>query len=986
MQHIHHKRRIFLVATLSSLLFACSGSGSGIDRLSEGPSHNVTGGAVKGPLANANVVAYLLDTDAAEFKGNSIVVSSTGDNAQIQELKLPEPLDPPYILEFSVNTGTPGTTDINTGLAPAVTTLRTVITEEKLDSGEPVYATLLTTMALDIATLKADSNIAPYTGNGDKNTTTQEFLNALPIASSQVLSTLGLGLTHFNIWDTPPLIDRTGASAEQQKATVEYRTANEALGALLQGMVAAAASNPTADAMLAELIADLAKNGIIDGDAGLLIDSEVLNVITNVAPANLSIPNTHNQNNPGPDNAYTVEDVEALLEHETTQTGAAMDTWDLSTAAVTPGQVQVSSDTDGDNFLNIYDNCPFNSNPNQEDLDDDGKGDVCDLDDDGDGVPDDVDNCPLVANTNQDDADLDGVGNLCDSTTPPITAALLTLDLDVKTFRFTWTDAVDATYYNVLERIEGFGYGPIAGNIPQGAQIFDYPVALYKKINSQYILQSCNTYGCTNGAAISIGDFFPDSTLTDAIGFIKAEISDDHMHFGTAVSLSWDGKTLAVGASNDRRNSDGLIDSATDYSGGVYVFVRNGSMWTLQGHLKALNAGSQDSFGESLSLSRDGNVLAIGASGEDSSVGGIDSTDDNAARAAGAVYIFTRTSGEWSQQAYIKPNFPRAYDQFGIDVSLSGDGTTLAVGAPYEDSSLLGVSTGLSPVFNGTGNDSGAAYVFFYNGSQWTQESYIKPSYLNPGGLYGGNVSLNFDGNTLVVSYTGDDSNSNIINADPNVDGNADNSGAVFVYFRNSGAWTQQAYIKSEYNSVGNGFGSDVSLSRDGNTLAVGAMYDNSNTSVINMPPNYDGNADFSGAAYIFVRNGIDWAQEAYIKNENNEGGDYFGWSVSISGDGNTVAVGAPYDNSTSFGVNSVPNDDGRALISGAAYIFTRSVSDWTQSAYLKAKNTSASDYFGQSVSLSENGNTCAAGAIYEDSSSTTPSGDAVDTGAVYLY
>src|SRR5262249_17916495 len=114
-------------------------------------------------------------------------------------------------------------------------------------------------------------------------------------------------------------------------------------------------------------------------------------------------------------------------------------------------------------------------------------------------------------------------------------------------------------------------------------------------------------------------------------------------------------------------------------------------------------------------LSTDGSTLAVGAPQESSAATGVggDQTS-NAASWAGAVYVLTRTGTTWSQQAYVKASNTQAADEFGFAVTLAGDGSTLVVGAPTEDSNATGVGGDPS---NNAAPDSGAAYVFTRSGT-----------------------------------------------------------------------------------------------------------------------------------------------------------------------------------------------------------------------------------------------------------------------------
>jgi hypothetical protein len=190
----------------------------------------------------------------------------------------------------------------------------------------------------------------------------------------------------------------------------------------------------------------------------------------------------------------------------------------------------------------------------------------------------------------------------------------------------------------------------------------------------------------------------------------------------------------------------------------------------------------------------------------------------------------------------------------------------------------------------------------------------------------------------------------------------------------------QQAYLKASNTGSADYFGASVAVS--GDTVVVGAWLEDSSTTGINSTPN-DGAVD-SGAAYVFVRSGTAWSQQAYLKASNTGANDYFGTSVAVSGD--TVIIGANGENSSTTGINSTP-DEGAAT-SGAAYVFVRSGTTWSQQAYLKASNTGAGDSFGYSVAVS--GETVVVTAIGEDSSSTginsTPDESVSRAGAAYVF
>ncbi|KYF94352.1 hypothetical protein BE17_24785 [Sorangium cellulosum] len=323
---------------------------------------------------------------------------------------------------------------------------------------------------------------------------------------------------------------------------------------------------------------------------------------------------------------------------------------------------------------------------------------------------------------------------------------------------------------------------------------------------------------------------------------------------------------------------------------------------------------------------------------------------------------------------YIKASNTEAGDQFGYAVALDGD--TLAVSALGEDSAATGVNGNQSD----NSKSSGAVYVFAREGGAWAQQAYLKPSTSDPNDDFG--YSLALSGDTLAVSARGEDSGATGVNGSQ-ASNTAPNSGAVYVFVRSGATWSQQAYLKASNAEAQDLFGHAMGL--DGDTLVVGAPTEDSASTTVNGTQTNNG-ASQAGAAYVFLRTGTTWAQQAYLKASNTGAGDLFGSSVAISG--NTVAVGATGEASSATGVNGAQADNSAAG-SGAVYVFTRSGSTWTQQAYLKASNAGANDAFGTSVAIS--GNTVAVGATGEASSATGVNGAQADnsaagSGAVYVF
>jgi hypothetical protein len=466
--------------------------------------------------------------------------------------------------------------------------------------------------------------------------------------------------------------------------------------------------------------------------------------------------------------------------------------------------------------------------------------------------------------------------------------------------------------------------------------------------------------------------------------------------FGGFSNVALDGDTLVVGA-GEASCATGVNGNQTNSgcpgAGAVYVFTRIGDTWSQQAYLKASDTQAGDGFGSSLSLS--GDTLVVSAPNEDSCASGVNGNQaDNGCLGAGAVYVFTRNGSTWTQQAYVKASNPR-FSFFGHAVAVSGN--TLAVGAYEED----GCATGI----NGNQTDgcfhTGAVYILTRSNNVWTQEAYVKASAHNAnvlqGEQFGFRVAL--DGDTLAVSAVGEDGCISGINGDESIEG-CNFAGAVYVFTRTAGVWTQQAYLKASNTNTdptdGDQFGSSLAL--NGDTLVIGAFGEDSCATGINGNQADEG-CPGAGAVYVFTRGNNVWTQEAYVK-ASHPGLQTFqgGFGLPLAFDGTTLAVSAK-DRNCARGFNPSPgsNDCG---FSGAVYLFTRTATSWAQRAYVKATNTDAFDQFGSGIAI--NGNTLVVGAGAEDSCATGINGDQNDNrctgifndaapnisgvGAVYVY
>lgn len=477
--------------------------------------------------------------------------------------------------------------------------------------------------------------------------------------------------------------------------------------------------------------------------------------------------------------------------------------------------------------------------------------------------------------------------------------------------------------------------------------------------------------------------------------YLKASNTEAYDQFGYSVAIS--GDTMVIGATGESSNARGVngnqANNSANSSGAAYVFVRSGTNWVQQAYLKASNTtlgltGPQN-FGSAVAISRD--IIVVGAIGESSRAAGVNGNqNDTSAPAAGAAYVFARTGTNWVQQSYLKASNPEGGSaaniygaQFGFTVAVSGE--TVVVGAPYESSNATGV--------NGTQTDtsvshSGAAYVFVRNGANWSQQAYLKASNPNAEDEFGTSVTVS--GDTVVVGAPGEGSSATGLNGDQS-DNSTRSAGAAYVFVRNGTNWSQQAYCKAS-NSGPDSFGNGVSVS--GDTLVVGAQFEASSASGVNGDQSGNG-ALGAGAAYIFVRLGTNWSQQAYLKASNPDAFDYFGSSVAVSGD--TVIVAATKERSIATGINGDESDNS-LMQSGAAYIFVRLGTNWSQQAYLKASNNhgfqfSPPDWYGPDFggSVAVSGGFALVGASGENSNARGVNGNqkndlAINSGAAYLF
>ena len=329
-------------------------------------------------------------------------------------------------------------------------------------------------------------------------------------------------------------------------------------------------------------------------------------------------------------------------------------------------------------------------------------------------------------------------------------------------------------------------------------------------------------------------------------------------------------------------------------AGAAYVFTRVGDSWTEQAKLTASDGVVGDRFGWSVAIS--GETIVVGAMWDD-----VDANVDQ-----GSAYVFTRSAGTWSEQGKLTASAGVARDEFGISVAVSGDDVVVGAMSLADDA-------GVPP--------QGSAHVFVRSGDRWTEQAELVPSDGVLGDGFGFGVDI--DGNTAVVGA-------------PRGKGG---QGSAYVFSRTAGAWTQQKTLHAPDGVADDEFGFWVGL--DDDTIVVG-----------------DPSDDGKGAAYVFARKGGDWLQQEKLiasdgtpRDAQHRDGDYFGRSVSVSGD--TIIVGAQADDA------GPKNNDSQ----GSAYVFERTGTSWREQVHLTAEDGATGDLFGVSVAVS--GDTAVVGASF---------------------
>lgn len=591
----------------------------------------------------------------------------------------------------------------------------------------------------------------------------------------------------------------------------------------------------------------------------------------------------------------------------------------------------------------------------------------------------------------------------------------LTLAVFPNILKFSWSAVAGADEYELLEN-NGNGFIPVTPRIastPVNGRInINFDLSVHQHFfGTRYLVRACRAGACGVDSLNEVSTSVKD--IISSIGYFKASNNETStitkpFQFGYDVAINSGGNTMVVGAlgeSSGGNNINKLPTGALLNSGAAYVFVKETDQtkttfgtWSQQAFIKASNSDAGDQFGRAVSISDDGNTIAIGTNDASLKTGvtlGRTFTDDNdTVGQAGAVFIFTRSGVKWTQQAYIKASNTQKLNYFGFDVALSGDGQTLAVGSRNEDSVSKGLVFGANPpVYTDTtkyGGGRGAVYIFKRTATTWEQQVFIKAFNASKYDSFGWSVTLNQDGSNLAVGSNGESSNGSGVDttftATSNPVNKTSRSGAVYTFKLNSGVWAKEAFIKSSKPTVGANFGWSSAINNNGTVLVVGALY-NSNT------------VSRSGSADVYTRATKQdvWSFNTFLEANTITAGDRFGTDVAVSGDGNVIAVGAPYEDTGVSGIATI--NDTAAPDSGAVYVFRKKGNTYSpENFFLKASNNENTNlsgiryplYFGYSISLNQDGSKLVVGAHGEGAATSgtnnPPAGISINSGAAYMY
>ena len=523
--------------------------------------------------------------------------------------------------------------------------------------------------------------------------------------------------------------------------------------------------------------------------------------------------------------------------------------------------------------------------------------------------------------------------SVAQSPAPP-PAPQVTVGAGLKLLQFDWEPAPRATFYMLLHKPDAASPFAVYGNpilAPRARAALTIPVHTLDWANARYKVLACNESGCPNSPELSVQDL-----MLPSIGYVKASNPDPFDGFGRFLVLSQDGNTLVTSSHDDSNSIENEADNSSEDSGAVYIFRRIGAGWRQEKYLKSGRNQPQQQFGigypmghRALAVSGNGMVVAVGAPRE--RVNGVED--------AGAVYLFVRDiPGAWNfaNDGIMLPS-PQPLDFFGTSVDLNDDGSVLKV-------------TSLAP-YDANGHPTGTTYIYQRTETGWTLSGGGIPA--EPGDRFCGS-QMSGDGG-VIVSLCDNAVTGAIIRSrrpyyggaqdiplpsyhsqQPALSGNsarmavlttnAAGARVVNVYGWTGSTWVRETQLPSPAGTATDypSWGEALAFNRNGTMLAIGDHTNSSGgvgVSDAPLPPNTPPPFNKDGAVFVYRRESSGWTLSRVVKAPNASHIDSFGRDIALSGNGLTLAIGAPAEDSGARGVDGNQADNSKPS-AGAIYLY----------------------------------------------------------------
>jgi hypothetical protein len=415
-----------------------------------------------------------------------------------------------------------------------------------------------------------------------------------------------------------------------------------------------------------------------------------------------------------------------------------------------------------------------------------------------------------------------------------------------------------------------------------------------------------------------------EANAPQGMAYLKRSANSADWSFGRTLAFSPDGNALAVGQSSavelfTRRSGawswaqtlpfewldqpalafarDGSLlvglpgaDATLPDGGQVQLFVPTPSGWALADTWRSPAPTENGRFGGSVSVSADGSVAVVGEPG---------------VFTPGRFHVYRRSGGVWSLQQSVAPVAPEAGSGFAQQTKVSADGSTIVVSAPHERSGEPDDPGDISQPH------AGAAFVYGFEADTgtWRLRAYLKAPSPMADAWFGSATAISGNGSTVVIGerFRG-------VEAWPS-------AGRAYVFQRGAGGYTLAQTLTSPQARDRRHFGGHaMALTPDGTALAIGEIGDASRGVGAGADPTQEG-LSWAGATHVYRLEGGRFVHAQYLKASNTGQGDMFGWSVAITDDAGTVAVGAPAEGSDSTGIGGNQADNS-VLHRGAVYLY----------------------------------------------------------------